>query len=123
MSLGSRLLRLMRAYAGQLGDLDPDELLERLRQSAPEPPPRARPAPPPPSNTRSASDPIAKAYARLELEPGAGVTEAKKAWRRLISRYHPDRFANEPAKQAKAAEVAAGLTEAYQTIRDHEATP
>lgn len=52
-------------------------------------------------------------YRDLELEPGADATEVRKAYRRLLKKYHPDRFANDPEKLKAATEVTRKLTEAY----------
>jgi DnaJ-class molecular chaperone len=52
-------------------------------------------------------------YRTLELEPGADLDEVRRAYRRLLKQYHPDRFATEPEKQRAATEVTRRLTEAY----------
>lgn len=52
-------------------------------------------------------------YRTLELEPGADVKEVRRAYRRLMKQYHPDRFANDPEKLKVATEVTRKLTEAY----------
>ena len=62
---------------------------------------------------------IVKYYANLELPPGAGVEEVKRAYRRLVSRYHPDRHARDQSKQAAANEVARCLREAYEALLAH----
>ena len=62
------------------------------------------------------SDPAAdrkKWYRTLELEPGADLPAVRKAYRRLMRTYHPDRFANDPEKLRAATEMARRLTEAY----------
>ncbi len=63
-----------------------------------------------------AGDPVAdrkRWYRTLELEPGADATEVRKAYRRLLKKFHPDRFANDPEKLKVATEVTRKLTEAY----------
>ena len=52
-------------------------------------------------------------YRDLELEPGADATEVRKAYRRMLKKYHPDKFANDPEKLKAATEVTRKLTEAY----------
>jgi len=52
-------------------------------------------------------------YRTLELEPGADLAEVRRAYRRLLKQYHPDRFATDPEKQQAATEVTRRLTEAY----------
>lgn len=52
-------------------------------------------------------------YRTLELEPGADLQQVRRAYRRLMKQYHPDRFANDPDKLKVATEVTRKLTEAY----------
>ncbi|MBK8713629.1 MAG: J domain-containing protein [Deltaproteobacteria bacterium] len=52
-------------------------------------------------------------YRTLELEPGADLKEVRRAYRRLMKQYHPDRFANDPEKLKVATEVTRKLNEAY----------
>jgi DnaJ-domain-containing protein 1 len=52
-------------------------------------------------------------YRTLELEPGAEAPEVRKAYRRLLKKFHPDRFANDPEKLTVATEVTRQLTDAY----------
>lgn len=52
-------------------------------------------------------------YKTLELEPGADFEAIRKAYRSLVKKYHPDRFANDPEKYKAATEVARKITEAY----------
>jgi DnaJ-domain-containing protein 1 len=62
------------------------------------------------------SDPAAdrkRWYAALGLEPGADAPAVRKAYRRLLTKYHPDKFANDPEKLKAATEVTRKLTEAY----------
>lgn len=62
------------------------------------------------------SDPAAdrrRWYRTLELEPGADLQQVRRAYRRLMKQYHPDRFANDPEKLEVATAVTRKLTEAY----------
>ena len=52
-------------------------------------------------------------YRTLELDPGAGLVEVRKAYRRLLMQFHPDRHASDPEKFRAASEVTRRLTEAY----------
>lgn len=52
-------------------------------------------------------------YRTLELEPGADLKSVRRAYRRLLLQYHPDRHANDPEKYKAATEVTRKLTEAY----------
>jgi DnaJ-domain-containing protein 1 len=62
------------------------------------------------------SDPAAdrrRWYKTLEVEPGADLKTVRRAYRRALLQYHPDKFANDPDKQKAATEVTRRLTEAY----------
>lgn len=62
------------------------------------------------------SDPAAdrrRWYKTLELQPGADLKTVRRAYRKAMLQYHPDKFANDPDKQKAATEVTRRLTEAY----------
>jgi DnaJ-domain-containing protein 1 len=62
------------------------------------------------------SDPVAdrrRWYKILEVEPGADLKTVRRAYRKALLQYHPDKFANDPEKQKVATEVTRRLTEAY----------
>lgn len=62
------------------------------------------------------SDPAAdrrRWYKTLEVEPGADLKTVRRAYRKALLQYHPDKFANDPEKQKAATEVTRRLTEAY----------
>lgn len=68
------------------------------------------------------SDPAAERrrwYKTLELEPGADLQQVRRAYRRLMKQYHPDRFANDPEKLEVATAVTRKLTEAYNGLSEH----
>lgn len=52
-------------------------------------------------------------YVALNLEPGADLKAVRRAYRKQLSQFHPDRFANDPEKFKAATEVTRQLTEAY----------
>ena len=52
------------------------------------------------------------AYVELGVSPGASESEVKAAWRRLVSRWHPDRNAS-----ADAAALMQRINRAYDRIR------
>ena len=59
-------------------------------------------------------------YANLELALGASFADVKKAYRRLIKQYHPDRFHKQPDKQLLAIEVSSKLNAAYRYLANKE---
>ncbi len=56
-------------------------------------------------------------YRTLELSPGASYEEVRRAYRRLVAKYHPDRYASDPAKYEAATEVARKITEAHEGLK------
>jgi hypothetical protein len=58
-------------------------------------------------------------YALLSVSRSASLDEIKRAYRREISKYHPDRFVNgTPEEQAYARRRSQRLTEAYRVLGD-----
>jgi len=58
-------------------------------------------------------------YALLGVSRSASPDEIKRAYRREISKFHPDRFANgTPQERAYASERSQRLTEAYRVLSD-----
>lgn len=124
----------MKGYRVDFNDADPDDVLDELfqkrlreaeRQQAAEDLWRDDDSSQPSASQKSAprssaEDSLYRAYARLEIEPGTPLPKVKKAWRKLMSKYHPDKHAGDPKKQEIATKVAAALTEAYHTIRQRE---
>lgn len=60
-------------------------------------------------------------YRTLEVSPDASMIEVRASYRRLVRKYHPDRYANDPEKLRVATEVARKITEAYNGIKQHQA--
>ena len=52
-------------------------------------------------------------YALLELEVGDDFTKIKSAYKRLLKKYHPDLFKNNPEKEKTAVELTKKINEAY----------
>ncbi len=63
------------------------------------------------------TSPLEEAYTVLELPPGATMEQARENYKRLLRKYHPDRFAGRPEKQRAATEVTQAVIGAYRTIR------
>ena len=55
-------------------------------------------------------------YANLELSPEASISEVKMAYRRLMSRYHPDRHSSDPERTKTAHALTQQLSIAYEAI-------
>ena len=61
-------------------------------------------------------------YATLEVAFAASLAEVRKSYKRLLHKYHPDRFSGDEEKQALANEVTQRLNEAFDRIeRAHKA--
>lgn len=62
--------------------------------------------------------PIAEAYQILEIAPNADNTEVKRAYRRMASKYHPDKNRNVGEEHQKMAEAKfIKVQEAYEQIK------
>ncbi len=62
---------------------------------------------------------LATYYANLEIPYGSHLEDIETAWKRLARRYHPDRHASDPERQAVATELLQGINHAYTEIRRH----
>lgn len=62
---------------------------------------------------------LARCWANLELPYGADLSQVKKAWRRLMKKYHPDRFIDDASKKKVATELAQKITQSYETLERH----
>lgn len=93
---------------------DSDVAAERAASSkAPSP---STPLPPPPPPAPPAW--VVAACAELGLEPDFTLPELRRAYRRLVVRCHPDRYARASASaQQVAHERVVRLTEAYDALR------
>ncbi|MEX2445443.1 MAG: DnaJ domain-containing protein [Alkalispirochaeta sp.] len=63
--------------------------------------------------------PIRQALLDLELSPGATLEEIKRAYRKQLIQYHPDRHSGDEVRYTTAAEVTRRLTLAYQRLCDY----
>jgi DnaJ-domain-containing protein 1 len=56
---------------------------------------------------------LAQYYANLELPNGSNLEEVKKAWKRLLKQYHPDKHSLDEEKRKVATVLTQKLNEAY----------
>jgi hypothetical protein len=68
-------------------------------------------------------DTLRNAYATLELSPGASAREVRRQFKKLVRRWHPDRFAEDPVGQAEAAGRMSAINAAYRLIQGARAAP
>jgi len=62
---------------------------------------------------------MAKYYANLEIPYGADLETARKSWKRLLRKYHPDLHSDDTEKIKIANEIVQGLNLAYKEIEKH----
>jgi DnaJ-domain-containing protein 1 len=55
-------------------------------------------------------------YATLEVAFSAPLGDVRRSYKRLLHKYHPDRFSDDAEKQALATEVTQRLNEAFDRI-------
>jgi DnaJ-domain-containing protein 1 len=72
--------------------------------------------PEPPRRTPSGDEALRKAYAALEVPPGSDFETVRKAYRRLMRKYHPDLHTGSPEAQRAANDLAQRLTQSYKLL-------
>ena len=60
---------------------------------------------------------LARCYQLLDLPFGAPMERVTRQWRAYLKQVHPDRHANDPAKQADATILSQQLNDAYTKIK------
>ncbi|MGE3537187.1 MAG: DnaJ family molecular chaperone [Candidatus Tectimicrobiota bacterium] len=63
------------------------------------------------------SDELARCYRLLDLPYGVPLEQVARQWKAYLRRCHPDRHANDPAKQADATFLTQQLNDAYRKIK------
>lgn len=64
------------------------------------------------------AEPTPDEYAELGLSPGASPADIRSAYRRLMQRYHPDKWHNaSPRERAEAHRRTASVRKAYESLR------
>jgi hypothetical protein len=77
---------------------------------------------PPPFETHTASglpysEELAQYYRALDLPFGAPMAQVNKRWKAYLKKCHPDRYANDPVRQADATKLTQELTRAHEKIK------
>jgi DnaJ-domain-containing protein 1 len=90
----------------------PDQTSARSSGARPSSGPRTEP----PRRTAAGDQAVRKAYAALEVPPGSDFETVRKAYRRLMRKYHPDLHGGSPEAQRAATDLTQRLTEAYKLI-------
>ena len=117
MSFTRRLRRIVRAQLGALRGSPGEE----ETASAPEEPiyddaESASTADPASGRAPDVPPEVAEAYRALEVPVGSDRATVKTAYRRLMKRYHQDRFQRDDARRETAGEVSKRLNVAYDRI-------
>lgn len=60
---------------------------------------------------------LAGYYANLEVPYGSDLATVKKAWKKLLQKYHPDLHSADAEKRQVANELTQGLNKAYDELR------
>jgi len=63
-------------------------------------------------------DDLARAYATLGISPQSSLAEATRTYKKLVVRWHPDQYANDPQGQAEAALRLREINHAFGLIRE-----
>lgn len=63
---------------------------------------------------------LEKDYERLGIPHNAGIEEIAKAYKKLLSKHHPDRFASDPAAFDRATETAKRISASFQRIKQYK---
>ena len=118
MSLTRRLRRIVRAHWGALrreegtGErLSPDDFARGA--------PSEETSSAETSSAETVPPEVAAAYRALEVPVGSSRAEVKTSYRRLMKKYHQDRFENDPDRRATAGEVSKRLNRAYERVTDY----
>jgi hypothetical protein len=77
---------------------------------------------PPPSQAQHRSglpysEELARHYRSLDLPFGAPLAQVNKRWKTYLKKCHPDRYANDPVRQADATKLTQELTRAHEKIK------
>ena len=117
MELVTRVIRLFRAriLPDSRGRVRVDPARGRQRQTRAHGPGHGRRQT---AATAQGVDPeLAELYSNLEVPYGSSLATVRKAWKRLLRKYHPDRHSKDPEKRKIADELAQRLNGAYEQLQ------
>ena len=70
------------------------------------------------TSSGSALEELRRDYATLDVPFAAPLASVRQSYKRLLNKYHPDRFSDDAAKQALATEVTQQLNAAFARIEE-----
>jgi hypothetical protein len=68
---------------------------------------------------RPVDESLRQDYANLEVPFGSDIETVKQSYKRMMLKYHPDRFGREPEKQKIALEMTKKINASFERIRSH----
>ncbi len=84
------------------GSAQSDRTRQRSRSSRPEPP---------------RDESLRQDYANLEVPFGADIDTVRRSYKRLMIKYHPDKYGKDPQQQKVALEITKKINESFERIR------
>ena len=69
------------------------------------------------ATVQSVDPELADLYSNLEAPYGSNLATVRKAWKRLLRKYHPDLHSKDPEKRKIADELALRLNGAYERLQ------
>lgn len=67
--------------------------------------------------SRRVDESLRQDYANLEVRFGADVEEVRASYKRLMLKYHPDKYPGDSEKQKLALEIAKKINQSFERIR------
>lgn len=94
---------LERQFAAEFGDLGSSSSSSSGRRTRPR-------------KKRTRLDKLEPHYKTMEIPPGTPFPKIRAQFRKLMRKYHPDRYASDPKKQAWATKKTQGISEAFAAL-------
>ena len=69
------------------------------------------------TSPRRVDESLRKDYANLEVPFGASAEEVRASYKRLMLKYHPDKYPGDSEKQKLALEIAKKINQSFERIR------